>query len=228
MISPDLLTRCHDMALALARELRQRPLYVIDVSDLGDLAPRSSSCLGWADISPVENAAIAARLGDRWQGAGPTIALDGAAIREQVRPEQFDRFVLGVALHETAHILPSPTTFVSRAPSFVAATMDAYRFHKSLTAPDLDPTVDANHDSRFVRRAMHLYVRALLQGFDVPSDFLMAQHTRPDHYLSIALKEAVEMRDATFAEIEATDPPRDFLRQWESDIEFYNRIRNRS
>lgn len=214
------LTRCHDMAIALAPELGRRPLYVVTADDLGDI-PRSPSCQGWAT---GDNRAIAKRLGDRWRGAGPTICLDPVSIAEHCQPDSFDLYVAGVVVHEAAHILPAPAESRYRLPAALTADMQELALRSHLSSVPENPTTDPHHDGRFVRRAMHLYIRALLLGFAVPHDIHISPCVCLEYYLPILLREVVDMRSKTFAEIEATDPPIAFLAQWKADTALYNRV----
>jgi hypothetical protein len=77
---------------------------------------------------------------------------------------------------------------------------------------------------------LHLYVRAAAAGYEIPIQRLFATsnlyQTEAVHYLPLVLPEALRLKDLSFTEIEATDPPEAFLLQWRADLDTYQHFQN--
>jgi hypothetical protein len=90
---------------------------------------------------------------------------------------------------------------------------------------DIGPE-DAAHGWQFIRRTTHLFYRAIVAGYDVTPDRLYGPNlwlSRSEIYLVTLLREIVEMAGNTFAAIEQREPPGDFMKLWQADLNFYSR-----
>ncbi len=228
-ITREQLDRCHKLALDVAPELSERPLYVVDAAELGGL-PRLD-CFGWAIPRGIDYN-VRAALGARWTEPGPVIVLDGDAIADRALPGAFDRCLCNVLLHEVAHIVPPSPTCVEVDPTPMLLEYQRATLESELTAPPVPPgSAGDPHDLRFLRRCLHLWVRAALAGVDVPLHRLANAHamqTSEVHYLPLILREAIAMRDATFFEIESAPAPPLLVAQWDADVQVYHEVFSKS
>jgi hypothetical protein len=158
------------------------------------------------------------------------VVVDLAAVREFARPGCFDRVLLAVATHEIGHIVPvcGVSELADVPQSRTLSLQVAARAWASMPAPG-DSDVDS-HGPAFLRRLCHLYHRAIAAGWDVSLDATMGGDVwvHPSRYLPLVEREVKLMAGATFAEIEATDPPAGLVDQWQRDVarraEFYSRF----
>ncbi len=213
-LTEPLLERCRNLAAAVAPELRE--LNILDAGAIENLAPRCG-CLGWAIQHADYN--IKAQLGERYKAA-PTIVIDCKSINEQAQPGKFECCTLQVMVHELAHVVPIKH-FAELKPTPQFLEFQKQELVKGLTAPSPRPGgADDFHGPAFIRRALHLWIRAAVVNIDMPLDGLLTWYSRAENYLPILLGEAINMRDKTFAEIESTEPPAMFLEQWQADLHF--------
>ncbi len=123
-------------------------------------------------------------------------------------------------VHELAHVVPIKH-FAELKPTPQFLEFQKQELVKGLTAPSPRPGgADDFHGPAFIRRALHLWIRATVANIDMPLDGLLTWYSRAENYLPILLGEAINMRDKTFAEIESTEPPAMFLEQWRADLHF--------
>lgn len=231
MISDSLLQKCHSLALRIAPELESKPLHLLDAAQLPDY-PRNKSCLlGWAQPGFYEDHIVADAIGDNYAGCGATICLDGDAIAEAAEPGQFERCLLNVLVHETGHLLPPVLPIVDLPPTPTIREWQLARMQDMLTGSAAVPgTTDDCHALDFIRRTLHLFVRATAAGFNVALDGLFSSHpwsTHTHHWLPLVLSEALQMRDKTFEQIEATEPPPALVDLWQADLDRYRHFQNK-
>lgn len=216
-----LLAEAHELALATAPELRARPLYVIDATQLGADAP-CKDCYGFALPSSIPLQVIDA-VGPAWRGPGPVIALDLRLMEAAAPPGDFETAALSVLLHEVAHILPAaPVSTWSDFPEMRALHAEAIQAARD--APEPTPgSPDDCHDWRFIRRYLHLWHRAVAAGSPVGLRYGWLNRLGvcgPTAYEPLLGPEVEAMAGRTFAEIELAPPPPELLRLWADDLEF--------
>jgi hypothetical protein len=152
------------------------------------------------------------------------ISLDGDAIAEAALPGAFESAVLNVLVHEVAHAVPPQKIIYEPVDTPRARELQLVRMQRVWSTPDAEPGTQADcHDAKFIRRAIHLWIRATLAGWTVPLQRLFGSLYQSHEwvYLTLLLKEAVDVRQATFTQIEATSPPAGFVEQWQADLKFY-------
>ena len=220
----EILDECRALALSIAPELGDGPLYLIGDEAGGAATNNGCGVLGWAQ--PRTSPATRELLGDRWNGDGPLISLDLRAIGATSQPGQFKRCAQAVLVHEVAHVVPR----VDRADDLPDLRIDwdrkILRHQLSEASPGFGD--DPMHDDGFVRRAVHCWARASLCGFAVPVESLLPWPAVVQHYLGPLIKECVDMRDATFAEIAKEPLPAGVALQFASDKKFARDITDRS
>lgn len=212
------LARYADKLLQLAPELPR--LHVTDMANCSAVPFAKCSPLGFAYSPLIEDTTLCGQI-DGYAG-GPIIVLDLAAIAAAAEPGQFERSVRAVAVHELAHLLPHqpPIDELPATPEIQAAELRW--MNRVVENIPSNPTEDPGHDVRFFRRCTHLFVRTALSGWDAALCLGVPGHWRSDAaYVGYLFSEAVQMRDASFAEIESREPPRLFLEQWCTDTTFY-------
>jgi hypothetical protein len=229
MIDETSLAECRELALRVAPELSGQPLYLVDTQELAGL-PCGDNCMGFAAIDSFMDRNIADRLGERYIGAGPVIGLDGERIKAAAEPGAFEPCLRSVVVHEVAHCYPVKKISEPRDTPLTRAIQHK-AMRQSWAAPRPEPIADTTHDLNFMRRAMHLYGRAVRAGYQLPLAGLVGtflHQSREEFYLAALLRELLEMRDAQMHEIEATSPPREFLDLWEGDVGNYKFFRERN
>jgi hypothetical protein len=227
MIEQSLLDTGRQLLLTIAPELRQRPLYVVNIRDFDGL-PGRRDCLGWALDRSITEWNYAEKLGNRWQGPGPVIALDGRAIAEEARPGQFERCVQNVLIHEAAHVLPPPQPMqdLSESPSLKAFQRAMLEHKANMPEPEPGSPRDP-HDWKFARRCCHLFVRACAADYDIPVYRLLGSNlwqSGAEHYLPYVLPEAIRMRDQPFSVIDSELPPAGLMELWRADLCRYHQF----
>lgn len=222
MINPGLLDECTTMALAVAPELARQPLYILDSARLGLNADETGSCYGWCELRT--NPLVVATLGDEWRGPGTTIALNVGAIQQAALPGSFADAVRTVMLHELGHAVPVREYKPAAAITPVKVAWSRRLTEVALQTRDAPLNKDPHHDHTFVRRCAHLYVRATEAGFNVCSHGLLSQWLHLGRYLPMLSDECTTLKHATFAEIEATDPPADLLTVFDADCNHLRRL----
>jgi hypothetical protein len=218
----ELLESRREIAVQLAPELRARPFYVESTRLFEGLPTPSGHCLGWAFDKAITEWQYADRLGERYQGPGPIIALDGGRILEASQPGQFERVLTNVLIHETGHILPPrpPRVDLPRSPELEKFQRDVMATRLKLPAPEFGAPGDS-HGADFARRCCHLLYRACAAGIDVPAFHLFGTDRHfgaVEEYLTLLLPECIKMAGSTFSEIESTDPPAGFTELWNANL----------
>jgi hypothetical protein len=223
-----IIEKAHAMAAAVAPELAaDAPLYVLDGAQVEAVGMPMNGCHGqawWLLIPPQ----LVDAIGPAWRGPGPTVLLALDAIEAAARPGYFEQCALSVVCHEFAQALPSRPV---RRDSEERRARYAELFALDRTTPERPPLpeVDPQHDLRFIRRYMHLISRAKAAGWPVhPHDgwaTFSLTGMCAESYLSVLEPEALELKDRTFAEIEATPPPPELLALWQEDLAYIRHLR---
>lgn len=222
MTDQELLDDAHEVLIQLAPERNFQPLYIVEAGELAGLHTPPDS-MGWAMTAPFFDRNIADRLGDRYIGPGNLIVIDLRAIEQNFPGESGDH-VRTIAIHELAHCLPAlpvrdiPDTAEVRE-------IQNEMMQKSCALPVPKPGAEGHYHSwTFIRRCCHLLFRASMLGIKVPPHAMTGEGWQHDitRYMLAAMAECVEMQNATFAEIEATEPPALFMDYWQRDLTFYH------
>jgi len=221
------LAECKRMALAVAPELAERPLYLLTSCNCCQIP---AAVLAYtpdpATLDLCSRQTL--QLFDEWQGPGTTIVFVQDAF-EHYRPEHRHAAMMLVCLHELAHNLPAlevEAMPVDHEPTEYEATEYANKF----TAWNAEPTFRkgmpgwvGDHGDYFIRTALHLHHRANKLGWQLPlNDLLccggMYSLSHPNHYRATLAEEFDRMADATFAEIAAEPFPESFNDQLLADF----------
>ena len=146
------LAKYRPLVFGIAPELNERPLYLHDVREFDGLPAHAGGCLGWAHNGANTDWPIADRLGSRWEGPGPVIAIDFEAVQVAARSsETFENCVASVLIHEVAHVLPPPPPMADLPP-----TPERKAFQLEVMAPgNKSPGSRAWQRSRFTRVIVH-------------------------------------------------------------------------
>jgi hypothetical protein len=214
---------CKQMAVRIASELTRRPLYIRDARDFDGL-PSNGPCLGWAHDSATTVWPLAHAVGGDWQGPGPIIAIDLAAIANNALPNAFEQHVRSVVIHEIAHVLPPPTPLADFPHSHGLAARQLELLEAAAQKPEPEPNADPFHNLSFIRRCCHLYYRAVVLGYGVMPHAMFVSEpwlSRLEIYFAHAIGECARMREATFHEIESLPIPAALSDQWHRDLRFY-------
>jgi len=223
MVFGELITDAYRMAATIAPELSTQPLYIIEQP--------TDFPVPWAQgyISRPTPLAIRDRLkaAGEWKGQGPCIVV----VPEEITKETYDahfssrRIFNRVIVHELAHAVPVVSPLEDPEPTEADCIRQLASFREWASTPEPEPGEmpwDGDHGDRFIRRALHLYERTCLAGFDVVGAGLCAgwQYglSDPRKYFEALGDEPERMREATFAEIEATDPPAAFAELFAADV----------
>lgn len=133
-----------------------------------------------------------------------------------------DEIRLPVLLHELAHCLPHTPRPVMPSREFAEAEFKAFAIAPDAPAKAWSPPWDNDHGIQFIRAALHLWWRSALAGRFCYYQDVVNCHTYglgPTIFYWLALgSEPVVMRDATFTEIFATDPPELFNELFIGDV----------
>jgi hypothetical protein len=200
-------------------------VHVVEIGTLAGL-PVHPCCYGEAFTSPFKDTVFGERIPGYRPGAS-VIALDFNLIEQGSDLEQFHRCIREVCLHELAHLVPHqpPSDDLPATPEIRA--FEIRRMQKSVEMPIPDGPADSAHNLSFIRRCLHLFIRACDQGFELPLSSLfgsrMYWRSHESTYLQYAIHEAFEMRSWTFSQIEATPVPPRLAALWEEDIANYHR-----
>lgn len=233
MFDATLLSHCRNVACTIAPELRS--VHVVPDSIFDGLTVQRN-CKGYAVEAEQITFDLAERIPDHTPGE-PVIVLCADAIREESGDEGFRDAVLGVLLHEAAHLLPRPVAAGRITPvdfshldcPAVRTRLDERRA-EAIAIPEPSPdAADAVHGWRFLRRVCHLWSRARTAGWDVPSTGLLGDAfwfcSQEPHWIVSLFPELVRLRDATFTTIEATEPPAEFMRMWRGAMSTFHRFK---
>lgn len=211
-ISDAQLQSLMDLAFAVAPELRRSPLYILDRRQ--DMPTPNVVAYAQSTYCPLLRDSLAKC--NRWIGPGPAIIF----VKDDMPMEQLQV----VLLHELSHLLPhSPQTETdpTDAERETAVRDFSEWCVKGESFPD-SPLWHPGHGQEFVRIALHLWWRAALNDVVVPFQDLCCGRR---YSLSPAFcywraigNEPLRMRDKSFAEILATEPPAEFTEWWQADL----------
>lgn len=171
----------------------------------------------------------------RWRGRGPTILLDPVAIAADAayrpRPSRrrvFPPVVMGVVLHEFAHIIDAGARDDETEPD-----PDLIQFGRLTLATDLTGVVLPTngpgagvpwrgHEWPFIRIALHLAHRAAALGVDVTArdvfDARDYELSPTERYVAALGDEPQRLVGRPIATISQVSPPAAFVALWEANV----------
>lgn len=162
-----------------------------------------------------------------WFGRGPCAVINDIGIVEDFAPEDHEYAIIGIVLHELAHILDRPALFDEQDcddpdrllfDAMVLAEASKHPFRS-------DVPMYFGHGPSFVRIAIHLAYRATQAGFDIKPAGIVATHRlglSPTAAYEDALgDEPHRCLDSGFRELLATEPPTEFTQLWAADMHRY-------
>ena len=205
-----------------SRELVDHELYIIRQSEISAEYGTAEGCEAYT--SPCLDLYLREFI-PNWRGRGPCLVLNDLAMQADVHPEDLEAVVLGITIHELAHILDRPSLYRTRE----ATEPDHLKFEALVLADEVAqprPTVAhqpyAGHGASFIRIALHLRHRARKQGVLLLANDLCAG---PRYGLSSGTcyraaldDEPAKMAHLTFREIAGIVPPKAFTNLWASDV----------
>ncbi len=218
-----LVNRAGQLCRAIAsRDLVGHELYIIRQSEIAAEYGTAEGCEAYT--SPCLDLYLREFVGPRWRGRGPCLVLNDLALAD-VHPEDLEAVVLGITIHELAHILDRPTLYRDRRD----AEPDRLKFEALVLAdevgqprPTVAPQPYAGHGALFIRIALHLRQRAREHGVILLANDLCGG---PRYGLSPASAyraalgdEPTRLAHLTFHEIAAIKPPTEFTTLWASDV----------
>lgn len=221
-----MINRLHDLALTIAPELRDRPLYVLDTAQLVESElPVTPDAFGFA-IQTHRMLAPIAEIIDGYNGGGQVICIDFAAIEAAANPGFEEHVLNGVLIHEVAHCVPAKP-IGEQTEDQVVRNFEASMLPAWFSTPQPEPGAEGDfHGPEFIRYCCHLYSRAQAAGFAATIDDVLGYDLLSlKFYLPLVVGECLTMRDATFAEIQAEPMPEGLEEFWRSDIEYQNKMR---
>jgi len=218
MIDRDSLSAMRTLALGIAPELRESPLYIV--------APPADYPVmtGIRAFHCRSDFAIRADLISRgeWFGNGNIICI----CADDMDTED----LTGIVLHEIAHALPFCEPAVELEPTPAEATRQNEVITAWATVPDAREIREPwlRHELPFIRRCLHLRYRASRLGVVVP--FPAIQVAGWHYCLSGAWRysqllgdEPIRLAGCSFAEIEQTEAPAAFNEQFNFDVKVWHR-----
>ncbi|MBN2577643.1 MAG: hypothetical protein JXB10_01450 [Pirellulales bacterium] len=235
MLDAALLSHTKNLVFTVAPELRRDPLYIVDAATFDGLPSGHRDCLGWASGGIVTDYDFRERIGADWIKPGRIICLMQDAIVEEWGREGFRDGALNTVLHEAAHLLPVVDLPKDDcADLFDTPKIREWQRSKRVEAESLpEPGPGSpgnNHGSQFVRIATHLWARATLAGWNIPSSGLYGGAcwfvSQPPHFVVALLSEIFGKRDAPFSEIVSSPTPKAFDELWQGCLNlYYNRFK---
>ncbi len=219
-----LVDRAHDLCRAVAgRDLAGHELYIIRQSEISGEYGTAEGCEAYT--SPCLDLYLREFIGPHWRGRGPCLVLNDLAMLADVHPEDLEAVVLGITIHELAHILDRPALYRERRD----AEPDRLKFEALVLAdevgqprPTVAPQPWTGHGASFIRIALHLRHRAREQGVVLLASALCGG---PRYGLSPASAyraalgdEPTRLARLTFREIAGIEPPTEFTNLWASDV----------
>jgi hypothetical protein len=213
---------CHAVA---GRDLGDTPLYVVRQSTLpdGQFAGRHHYALTTPSLDLYLCDSIPG-----YRGRGPCMLINDLALVEDYDAEDLDFVVLGLVLHELAHILDRPALFEDRT----GVDPNKLLFESLVVADATKRPVRSDlpayygHELWFIRIAVHLCHRASLDGVHIAPTAICGG-------LRYGLSHAGDYWEALgdeprlgsgmlFRDIAATDPPLAFRTLWAHDLVTYH------
>lgn len=216
------LEQLRDFALEIAPELSDRPFYVCDMEAAG--LPTSGTG-GFALKYLPENA-----LGiSDWAGPGAVLAIAYGDTASRANPEDVERVLKAVVVHELGHLLPNPqpaTLAINAAISKESASeINAQMRHELETPAELAAHCVRAHGPLFVRRCVHLWARSLAAGHWVLGREVLGYRwlSSLESYAPPFWSDTARMRDARFHEIDLLPLPQHTLDLHAADVKCHDR-----
>lgn len=164
---------------------------------------------------------------DPWLGRGPCAVVNDIGIAEDYPSEDLEYAIIGIVLHELAHILDRPALYDERD----CDDPDRLQFDAmvltdvSQRAARSDLPLYFGHGPTFIRIVIHLAHRATLAGFEIKPAGLFASHRHglsPIGTYEDALGDEPHRHlDASVRAFVAIAPPIEFTQQWAADMHRY-------
>lgn len=213
MIDVDLLTQAHAVAMAVAPELKVRPLYLLRGGE-ATWIPSTACALASTHADPYMRDALESR--GEWKGSGPFIVFNDENLTEA-------EFWV-IFLHEMGHTLPAVSLEVVSTPETRAAR-DADLAAATAKYPG-EPGWTRGHGTEWLRICCHLWWRLALTcnrvvPFHHAYDGAAYDLSYPQLYMEAIGNEPLLMRDFTFADIVASPKPTAFQQLFNWDYERY-------
>lgn len=225
-----LLADCRSMLATVAPELER--YYLLTHPATLPLADKQT--LGYASqtVAPQLEEHLAAA--GQWQGQAPCIVLLPDAIAACADGElcSFDRLIRRTCLHEAGHILPfQPSPTVDDFIRDEQREVFAYWLDLPGDLPSAEPW--RHHGAEFTRIVLHLLARAWDHGFSVLGAEIAAGKaygmSHPRWYWDALGAEPQRMAGLSFADILATEPPREFSDLFAADVAaWHNTLKTQS
>lgn len=225
-IDDELLNECKNMALRIAPELRQQPLYF--VRRLPEW-PVWQGAIAWAAKFRDVVVEDYLRKSNQWRGNGNVVVFDIEGIERAHVDDGLSGGMLGLVVHEVGHLLPLRkfTDMEAPAPHIVERAAELHHQLASEPLPSGLPPWCGGHDYQFVRRVIHLSCRAWELGYEFLAAYLAAGEqygmSPIAHYAYQLRDEPYQMLGASFAEIEASPLPDAFMQIWRKDREAWEK-----
>ena len=227
MIDAALLSHCRNLAHSGSRRAGERPLYVVDGSIFDGLEIRRD-VLAWPTPGGNGLRDCASDIGSDWKGTGAAHLSFRRRDRRKCKPEYFRDGVLNTLIHETGTSLAA---IAADPEDDLADLFDVPRFasgrHERESRPTHsrpEPGSAEDFHGEIRRIATHLWAVPVVR-MEHPAAGLYGSAcitlVQPPHFVATLLREIVEMRDATFAEILAHDPPEAFTELWSDCLETF-------
>ncbi len=222
-----LVDRAGHLCRAIARrDLAGHELYIIRQSAISGEYGTADGCEAYT--SPCLDLYLREFI-PNWGGRGPCLVLNDLALLADVHPEDLEAVVLGITVHELAHILDRSALYRERRD----AEPDRLKFEALVLADEVGQprqTVAAplytGHGASFIRIALHLRHRAREHGVLLLANDLCGG---PRYGLSSASAyraalgdEPTRLAHLTFREIAAIQPPEAITNLWASDVAAHN------
>jgi hypothetical protein len=205
-------------------DLAGLPLYVVPLSRIKSILGGPSVCDGFTSHSL--DLYLRHDIGSSWRGRGPCMVINDLQFGDEA-PEDIERAVFAIVLHEFAHILERSWSFRDRSDAeparlaFEAIVLAAYvQDPPNEDMPERPGLQD--HGERFIRAALHLRHRAEAAGVCIgpalvcPNRLYGLSHANA--YRDALGDEPVRLADARIRDVLASPPPEEFSRLWADDL----------
>ena len=219
-----ILTKAERLCRKVAgRDLGSTPLYLLAQSKL---PVGLSTKHHYAFTHPLADLMYRDRIAT-WLGRGPCAVINDIGIVEDFAPEDHEYAIIGIVLHELAHILDRPALFDEQdCDDPDRLQFDALVLTDASKRPSRsDRPLYFGHGPNFLRIAVHLAYRATHAGFDIKPAGIVATHRlglSPTAAYENALgDEPHRCLDLGFRALLATEPSTEFTQLWAADMHRY-------
>jgi hypothetical protein len=164
---------------------------------------------------------------DSWLGRGPCAVINDIGIAEDFAAEDHEYAIIGIVLHELAHILDRPALFDEQdCDDPDRLQFDALVLTDASKRPSRsDLPMYFGHGPSFLRIVIHLAYRATHAGFDIkPAGIVAAHHlglSPTAAYEDTLGDEPHRCLDLGFRALLATEPSTEFTQLWAADMHRY-------